>query len=87
MLWAGNGQLDNLIDSAEHAALDIDSDVIHHTVDEHHDGHDCHMSAHLVGLSSQVFSLANIDAAQVFPNYITRFYTHQLPPPNKPPRA
>jgi len=87
MLWAGEGQLDNLIDSGEHTTMDIDGDVMHHTIDEHHDGHDCHMSAHLVGLNSHVLSITNIDSTQILPIYIARFFSHQLAPPNKPPRT
>lgn len=87
MLWAGEGQLDNLIDSSTHLTVDIDDDVMHHVVDEHHDGHDCHMSAHLVGLSSQVLLLTSIDLTQVLPKYNIRFTSQLLPPPNKPPRA
>ena len=85
MLWAGDGQLDNLIDSAEHAVLDIDGDVMHHMVDEHHDGHGCHMSAHLIGLSSSELSLVHFNSRQIFSNYVVRFSTHQLSAPIKPP--
>ena len=91
LLWAAEREFNNLNSSNEHVLLDIeldfDNDILHHTVDEHHDGHECHMSAHLVGLNSHIFTIGHIDSSQVYPNFILRFSTHQLSPPNKPPRV
>jgi len=87
MLWAGQGQLDNLIDSGEQTVMDIGDDVLHHMIDEHHDGHDCHMSAHLIGINSPIASLISINSTQIFPTYNVRFATFQPAPPNKPPRV
>ena len=87
LAWAGSGALDNLLDNADHVAMDVDNDVTHHIVDEHHDGHDCHMSAHLVGLNSPVLSLTNTESAQIYPFHNIHFTSYKLPPPNKPPRT
>ena len=91
LLWAGEGQLDNFFDSRTSQSLasqlDMDNDVLHHLEDEHHDGHDCHMSAHLVGLNSQILTITNIDSEELFSIYNIHFNSHQLAPPSKPPSA
>lgn len=87
LLWAGDGQLDKLIDSNTERLHDVDSDVLHHLDDEHHDGHDCHMSAHLLGLNSSTLVIAALVVAQSVPALDVQFSTRKSPPPNKPPRA
>lgn len=95
LLWAGEGQLDNFIDSSTQLNLalnidteiDADNNVLHHVEDEHHDGHDCHMSAHLLGLNSCSLTISAVHLSQLIPTFDSRFSTRQSPPPNKPPRS
>lgn len=94
-IWAGDGQLNDIIDNIQHVAMDIDCDAapdvtpdtIHHVVDEHHDGHDCHMSAHLIGINSTSLSLADFSNAHAFSVFVVSFSSNAFPPPSKPPRA
>jgi len=79
--------LDNLFDTQEHVVWDVDSNVMHHLIDQHHDGHDCHMSAHLTALSPIPYSMTHLDNTQQLPFITVPFSTRKLPPPNRPPRA
>ncbi len=91
VLWAGGGQLDSMLDTLfsaqEHATWSVDNNVMNHVIDQHYDGHDCHMSAHLTALSSIPFSMAGFDNTQRLPFVTIYFFTRKLPPPNRPPRA
>ena len=80
VLWAAEGQLDNLLDSVSESTLDNDNDTLHHIEDDHHGGHDCHMSAHLLGLNSQILSLADFNSVQLVPAFDLRFSSRALPP-------
>lgn len=88
MVWAADGQLDQLIDSTMYAMQDDNGEFSHHLIkDDNHEGHDCHMSAHLVGLNSQSVSLTELDSSQVLPVSDSWFIDPDIPPPSKPPRS
>ena len=80
--------LDNVLDESKHVTLDGDQNMIHHVFDQHHeDGHDCHMSAHLVGLNSEEIFMLDLGSTQTPPIFNIHYTNNKLPPPNKPPRA
>jgi len=79
--------LDNLLNATEHVIVDVDNNVLHHLVDEHHGGHDCHMSAHLTALNTIPFSITDFSHTQQLSLRHIHYSTRKLPPPSKPPRA
>ena len=87
LLWAGEGMFDNTHNNDTHAVSDFDNDVSHHVVDEHHDGHACHMSAHLVGLRTDLAMISGPAPTQFISSYNIHFCSLDFPPPNKPPKA
>ena len=91
LLWAGEGQLNNLVETKTQTSLnlecEIDNDILHHIEEIHHTDHDCHMSAHLLGLNSSILIIAAIPAVQFKSDFKIQFTTRLSPPPNKPPRS
>jgi len=85
--WAITGQIDPISPEDDHTLSHTDSDSMHHIVDNHHEGHECHLSAHLVGINSQALALLPVNAVQIYPSYLLHFTNRNLPPPNKPPRS
>lgn len=87
-MWAGEGMLDAMLDESIQVSLDYDQNEMHHVFDKHHeDGHDCHMSAHLVGLNSKEIFMLDLGSTQTLPIFNINYTNSKLPPPNKPPRA
>ncbi len=89
LLWAGEGQLDILVDTNIEVIgghTDSHNNMLHHVQDSHHDGHDCHMGAHLLGLNSSEMLIATAQLAEFTDSLDSQLSSRQLPPPNKPPR-
>ena len=93
IVWAGADLSDSKPDNRAHVehAVDLpdygDNNTMHHLVDEHHDGHDCHMAAHLIGLNSTTISFEDFSGIQAYSTQDVPFFTRHISPPNKPPLA
>lgn len=90
--WAGEGLLDRLLGSSNNiAAVDLmpdqHNDVLHHLNDKHHSGHDCHMTAHLIGLNSKSININLVHVSQQYISFNIPITTLKIAPPSKPPRA
>ena len=63
------------------------SDSSHDDIDEHHAHHGCHLSLHLIGLTSKSVVFSSVGAKNSFTSFAKTYISRLSVPPTKPPRS
>ncbi len=85
MVWASDGHADLL--SGEVPAMGgclYDAPV---SDDDMHQSHGCHLSSHLVAMTSDISDMVRFSALADFPSLTPRLNSRFPTPPSKPPRV
>ena len=63
------------------------TDSNHHDDGDHHAHHGCHLSVHLLGLTSEPVSFMPVDSRNSFTRLTKTYISRLSVPPSKPPRS